>query len=599
MMSIIFSINLLWGAPVMYAQTITTQTEVIVVGSEPEGIYAAISASREGAKVVLVTQDDYLGGLYTAGMLSMVDLNYYDGLPYNLINTGLFNKFYEDKVIHGSFDIDAVKQYFKEQLILNKVAVIYKADNIKPIMNGKKTEGITFTKEGDSYTLKGNIVIDAAPDAPIATLAGCEYYIGRTDLGLTNECASSTLAFSLKHVAWTAVKRHINAGRNPKDGFTENTAWGYDDAINFKSSDPSRFQLRRLNISRQTNGDIVINAFQIFNVDVTSQEAIAKAYAEAKAELPNVVAFMKANLKGFEKAQLGDVADSLYIREGVHIIGEETLGAEDVFTNKNFTNRIAYGSYPTDLQSTKRDGVGGTILSARNPYAIPLGIIIPKGYPNLIVVGRSASYDSIAHSSARTVPVGIAVAEASGIVAAYSVSTRLPLQTINTMPHITKIQNALRVHGVNLDVPLPTSWEEQSSYAYPYIKALREKALISKARNNKNTYACYEVATYSDLVKITTLIKSNSNLKVNAIPTYSDDTVLTPHLALSLTNTLFGFDCISWEEYYAQGIIDKVVYTHISKTTELKNEDLYAIMSNAITKLTQQTTGNEQTLEER
>ena len=46
----------------------TLQYDVVVVGGGPGGIPAAIAAARQGAKVLLVERNGYLGGNMTIGL---------------------------------------------------------------------------------------------------------------------------------------------------------------------------------------------------------------------------------------------------------------------------------------------------------------------------------------------------------------------------------------------------------------------------------------------------------------------------------------------------------------------------------------------------
>ncbi|HLV13424.1 MAG TPA: FAD-dependent oxidoreductase, partial [Trueperaceae bacterium] len=48
--------------------------DVLVYGSEPEAIAAAVAAAEEGARTLLVTPDDRLGGLFVLGELNVLDL---------------------------------------------------------------------------------------------------------------------------------------------------------------------------------------------------------------------------------------------------------------------------------------------------------------------------------------------------------------------------------------------------------------------------------------------------------------------------------------------------------------------------------------------
>ena len=43
--------------------------DVVVVGGGPAGVSAAYAAAREGANVVLIERDGYLGGLWTGGLV--------------------------------------------------------------------------------------------------------------------------------------------------------------------------------------------------------------------------------------------------------------------------------------------------------------------------------------------------------------------------------------------------------------------------------------------------------------------------------------------------------------------------------------------------
>ncbi|EPZ60382.1 FAD dependent oxidoreductase family protein [[Clostridium] sordellii ATCC 9714] len=65
---------------------------IIVLGSEPESITAAVTAARLGYHVDMITQDNNLGGLFTEGMLTALDLNYVNGDE--ILHEGFFTEFY-------------------------------------------------------------------------------------------------------------------------------------------------------------------------------------------------------------------------------------------------------------------------------------------------------------------------------------------------------------------------------------------------------------------------------------------------------------------------------------------------------------------------
>ena len=75
--------------------------------------------------------------------------------------------------------------------------------------------------------------------------------------------------------------------------------------------------------------------------------------------------------------------------------------------NRDHWDRIAHGSYPVDIQPTAPDNLGN-VIGKPAIYSIPFRCLVPLQVENLLVVGRSASYDSLPHGSARVIPVGMA-----------------------------------------------------------------------------------------------------------------------------------------------------------------------------------------------
>ncbi len=576
-------LSLLLAANVMVFASPQPLYDVIVVGSDPEGISAAVSAAREGLNVLLIDKRNQPGGLYTSGMLSMLDMNYKKSNSIEMVNDGFYKEFYNQVAYDTSIDIDHTKQYFLNLLRNNKVTLVLGVSDYTPIIEGNAVKGVTYTKNGQRHMNSSSMVIDATHDAQFSRMAGAPYVLGREDLGVKDEYAAATLVFSVSGVDWLTVTRYLNGDNSIYTGANSGVAWGYEQMLNYTSSSP-RIQLRRLNMSRQKDNSVVINALQIFGVDSLDEKSKQEAYSLAISDLENIVKFLRSNAPGFENASLHRIADELYIREGVRIVGENTLSGEDVFTNKNYHNKIAYGSYPTDLQATKRDYSGGTILTGRNLYTVPFGIMLPKDISNLLVVGRSAGYDSIAHSSARTVPVGVALGQAAGIASAYSITNNVLLKDINdSADHMINVQNRLRAVGVDLDTPLPNNHPEKNSWAYSYMQNLRSQGLLSMEHNYVNHYYCDEAATNETARRIITLIKQNSNLPMGNVvfnPVYDDG--LNQTGTLNIVNQMLGTNYTNFHDLIANNIIDDTVGLHITGSSQLTNAHIYALMDNVV-----------------
>lgn len=576
-----------------YDQEVVRKVDVIVCGAEPEGIAAAVAASREGLKTLLIDKRSYPGGLYTSGMLTMLDLNYDGGegtLP--IVNQGLFARMYQSIGRGGAIDVEQTKKYFSNLLNNYSVETLYNVSDIETVMSEGSVEEVSFKQKDKKLKVQASYVIDAMQDAPIARQSGADYWLGREDLGLS-EYACSTLVFSVKGVDWSEVREYLAKVHERRSGSNQNVAWGYWNLLKYNPvTSTSQYQLRGLNLARQNDGSVVINAFQIFNIDSASEISRSQGYEKAKREIPYIVKYLREKAVGFEKAELVKIADELYIREGVRIVGEETLTAEDCFSSKNFPNKIAYGSYPMDMQSVKRDNAGGNGLCGRNVYTIPLGVMLPKKINNMLVVGRSASYDSIAHSSARTVPVGVALGEAAGEACALALKKKVSLKQINSNAEYYKLlQNNLIKQGVTLNASIKANHDEMKNWSYSAIQNLRNQGLLSRDENGTTGYGCNELASYATFGRIASLAQFHSTLpmkslgdmgKTNALP-------ITPDKIVLIINKILGTNYTDLKTVYEKGILQKTTFHNIQNSKQIYKSQAYVIMNDVVNYLRKDT----------
>ena len=114
--------------------------DVIVVGCEPEGVTAAVSAARMGAKVLLIGQETSPGGLLVHGMLNTLDMNRKGD---TLLTQGIFEEFYDYIGRTESFDVKKAEKFFVE--LIKKEPNLTYISNIKdfnPIVEEKVIKGI-------------------------------------------------------------------------------------------------------------------------------------------------------------------------------------------------------------------------------------------------------------------------------------------------------------------------------------------------------------------------------------------------------------------------------------------------------------------------
>ncbi len=468
----------------------TETYDVIVVGTEPEGIAAAVSAARNGMKTLLLGEDQALGGLMTIGELNFIDMcESRDG---TLLTRGFFSEFY-NAVDGSAFDITEARNFFLDTAAAEPMLTL-RTDNdfTAPIMDGTKIVGVTMTENGVEQNYYGSRIIDATVDADVAAAAGVPYTYAGEDIGEKDRQMGVTLVFELSGVNWNKVSMHLNWQRfkaeflkqgNADMGAKEKTAWGYTEEGYAYEPQDDLMRLRGFNIARQNNGNVLINALIIFGVDPLSDESKAEGIARGQAEMEYLIPYIRENFKGFENAKLVSTAEQLYVRESRHIIGEYQLTIDDVLENRDQWDKIAIGAYPVDVQPTATQTYG-TVIGSPDRYAIPFRSLVPLDVENLLVVGRSASYMSLAAGSARVIPIGMAEGEAAGVAAAYSINNQMDFRTMTqNQEAIASVQNTLKEQGAYLD-DFEVHDAIMDHWAYPGVKVLRSLGILDGGYDN-------------------------------------------------------------------------------------------------------------------
>lgn len=456
--------------------------DVIVVGGEPEGVAAAIAAARLGARTLLLEKRSGLGGLMTFGKLNSIDMNY--GPRGELLTRGVFEEFFK-KIDGDSFDVAQAKKAFHQMVEGEQnITLLLNTKFVTPVMSpeGDKILGVEVDKAGEQLFFYAGRIIDATQDADVAAATGVPYTIGSEDIGIYKNMAQ-TLVFGVGGVDWREIMQVLNGDKDPHTGANQLSAWGFGREMkNYQPSNP-RVRMRGLNIGRQQDGSVLINALHIFGVDGLDPKAKAEGIALAEAELPRIVEFLRQNIPGFKNGYLAVVAPELYVRQTRHIQGEYTLTILDVLENRDFPDRIAHGSYPVDIQSTSPAN-HGFVIGVPQKYSIPFRCLVPLKVDNLLVAGRSASFSSLAMGSARVIPIGMATGQAAGVASVYSLYKGItPRDLAFNQEGISDVQRLLIAQGAYLK-PFDIKNPWVGYWWYPYVRALLSLGVISGGYEN-------------------------------------------------------------------------------------------------------------------
>ena len=393
----------------------------------------------------------------------------------------------------SGFDIVNAANVFNDMLTAeDNLTVRYGAKFQEPVMNGNTITGVTVLEEGDMLvTYNAPYIIDATQDGDVAAAAGAPYTYAGEDIGERDREMGVTLVFRVSGVNWDSMCRYLTIKRGIGEifnkstsmGVSGNTAWGFsDEGYAYEPSDEA-MRLRGFNMAKQDNGDVLVNALLIFDVDPLDETSREEGIARAKAELENIIPYLQDEFWGFGDCELAGTAEDLYVRESRHITCEYNLTIDDVLENRDQDDRIAVTSYPVDVQPTKTQTYG-TVVGYPDQYAVGYKSLVPQDVDGLFVVGRAAGYTSLAAGSARIVPTGMACGEAAGVaVAVAKAQSATPRDLVDDDVAIAEIQEKLTAQGAKLD-HTQTHEEVMDHWAYPGVKVLRSLGVLDGGYDN-------------------------------------------------------------------------------------------------------------------
>ncbi len=510
--------------------------DVLVLGSEPEGIMAAVAAAQEGARVALITSDSRLGGLFVLGQMNSLDLR---RKPI-LLQKGLFENWWQRVGRKSSFDVKLAESTFLEMLSEARVEVLKNTD-VTAIASEGMITGITAS--GHLYKAKN--FIDATADADISASVGADFTIGFEGLGL-NARMVDTLVFRIDGINWQILQSGIKKRGSNYAYVDDRVAWGHfpedgKSLIQSYQAQEKGIRLRGLNLGLQDDGSVLVNALLIHGITLFDKQSMQDGFARAQNEAKRIVIYLKnKGIPGFENATFGGVAQKLYIRESRHLETLCKLTVDDVLDNIVTNEDVVAGGYPLDVQAlTPYDT--GFVFGVPEVYGAKLCITVPEKTENLWVVGKAAGYDPLAAASARVVPFGMALAEAVGVAAAMtSVKGISPKSFSEDQEKIATLRERLLQRGAYLakvKPRLPTGpYQHEFFDAY---RTLRSHGLaLGGYKNDPKLDEQIETTGFVDLLSnVGKRFHNNEDLEQKLVNDYPNmKSMLTPEIALSITH---------------------------------------------------------------
>ncbi len=417
--------------------------DVAVIGAGPGGVTAALSAARQGAKVVLAERNGHIGGNLVMGLPL---LGYLDQNGRQIIG-GIAQELVDDLVLSGHCfghsrcpmhnSITILHPEMLKLLLFQKckeagIRLLLHSELTKAQVEGGKLTRVSMTGKGMSTAIEADVFVDATGDGDLGYLCGAAYEKGAAGTGVLQP---PTVMFSLIGVEeekfFVFLDKHPE---NMKQLDSVIVGAGYDTAL-WRSTPNHVFvgmqayleQLRRdhdlpvlreniIYINSTLPGKVFVNTVRVPGCDGSDIDSLTQGEIDGHLQIPGIVDMFKKYVPGFENCHLDHISPAIGIRESRRMAGIDTLLIGQVLGGVIPPDTIALGGYKVDIHN----GIGkGTILKeVKKPYGIGMGCLISRDIDGLLFSGRCISMDSQSLGSQRIMPTCMAVGQAAGILAA-------------------------------------------------------------------------------------------------------------------------------------------------------------------------------------
>ena len=415
--------------------------DVVVAGSGPAGICAAVAAAREGAKVALVERYGVVGGNLTTGyvgpILGMVgpgtmrdELVELLGVPENdMIG-----------VTGRAHDFEMAKIRLMQFVNHPNIDVYLQTTVTDVIKEGDTLKGIVATSGEGQFALLGKVTVDATGDGLVSFLAGATTEKGRED-GLMQPV---TLEFTIDGV--DESKGVICIGDVDDVRLGDERFLDYCKRLSLEGEIPERIAAVRLHPTTHS-GQRQVNTTQVNGIDMTRVDHIFKADLELREQILTLLNFFHKHIPGYEHCRVISSGTTTGVRETRRVIGDYIITAEEMAAGCRFEDVIVHrAEFIVDIHNPEGSGQAEEHIQYCDPYDLPYRCFTPKGIENLYTAGRCISGTHRAHASYRVMSICMAMGEAVGIAAAMCSQSGCTPRELS----VKELQNRLTSKGIEL-----------------------------------------------------------------------------------------------------------------------------------------------------
>jgi len=441
---------------------VIAQTDVLVVGSGPGGLAAALAAARAGAKTILMDRNGCFGGNIT--QVGVEGLAWYRhektvdcegiGIEFEERAKAMGAAMPEPQSLSHALDAEAFKHVADVLVQEAGITPLLHRLGAAPIMEGRSLKGVITESKAGREAILAKRVIDATGDADIAFRAGAP-----THKTPKEEMMATSVMFSMSGVDKRRFLDAVKADPQTYKDWEGNGEWnietsGKEDALfspflrkPFKQAlaagllPPNLSTIAGTWGSVSDQGDLTyLNLIGLAGYDGTDPGDLTAAEMEGRYQAIAAIEALKRFMPGCESAKLRNFGMTLGVRDTRKIDAYYNLTSADVREEARFDDAI--GIFPEFI-----DGYGILILPTTGRYFhLPYRSLLPRNVEGLLVAGRCIGGDKTSHAAVRNMMCCAVSGQGAGVAAAISAATDTPLDQLD----IARVQVELKRQGARI-----------------------------------------------------------------------------------------------------------------------------------------------------
>lgn len=411
---------------------VVDDADICIIGGSCTGVFAAVRAARLGARVVLIEQQNALGGTAASGLVnvwhSLQDTTYSRQVIAGLTDEVIKRLGRVGAVDYQPEDVNAYRLNTEELKVVlddmvceNRIRVYLHTSYIDTNKEGDMIQSVIIHNKNGCQAIRAGVFIDASGDGDLAKDAGCPVYTHQP-IQPPTACAKIRGDFNGVDVG-KIIFEHGAEEELPAD-------WGWGGTI----PNCDGIQMR---------ADLHVS-----DVDCSDADQLTRSEIIGRRQISKTVKLLNRYGNHTVPYALVDTCSYIGIRESRHIGCDYRIKEMELLEGKRYDDAVMNGTYRVDIHQNDStslvfkylDGTMEIIKDRTNPaihtfwkqdrkacasfYQAPFRSLIPQSVQNLLIAGRMLDADEGAFGALRVMVNLNQMGEAAGVGAYLALADR-------------------------------------------------------------------------------------------------------------------------------------------------------------------------------